>query len=827
MKDVDEPHTSDPIDPLHSFSLLSLFPQTFRHSMNPPNPNHPDDLESIHAFMKSMVLTSPGKYSEQAKAILDGNSQLLNSNFGSFAASEKENETVAAKGKENFQEQRPALERKQAQFSSKLNLSQSSLDIDQLQDPEEYFLAHERLENGNKELPRQMGGSVTDLDDYNLSKTETENETVTAKGKENKTVAAEGKENVKERRPALGRRRAQFSFKPNLSQSSVIVEPSLDIDHLEDPEEYFLAYERLENAKKIFQRQRGEIVTDLDDYKLSKTERRRRPGILGKSVSYKHRYSVLPESDNTFVSSQETMGQDILSPRNYISQPETTDTNAELREKESTGSIHKTEKRVNGLLDELLSDNCGNLDGDEMVSFLQERLQIKPLDLDKLCLPEFHDVGKIDFTELGRNLQKPRKTLSDKRDLGKGISGKTPVKHKQVAESAVHSPASPTPPRSPFASLSLLIKRTSKSNMMSNPFSALNQSPVRNSSSVEHVDEQSDQYNAMKELGVSGELKSLITEISVVRVDGAGSQEMITGDSIPPFEKSVNDNSSRLSVGINVMSSGSHGDLKDNDGNWNMDDNDSRLNIDKDVPENGPNEMEEDDSILNTVSDIRARAPNELEENVGDIPQEAGSHGDVNFGDSSRPHTDFQTDGPTEMEKNVEDMPPNAEPDINIEDPSTGNLDSNQNQEGGFDQSSPAAGRPHAMDGPSETADSFPDQHIENVQEPSRVSLNEQSAAKRSPPRGHKRRTLSHRQSLAGAGTFWESGVRRSKRIKMRPLEYWKGERFLYGRIHESLTTVIGVKYVSPAKGNEKPAVRVKSYVSDEYKELVELAALH
>ncbi|XP_028066428.1 centromere protein C isoform X5 [Camellia sinensis] len=726
MKDVDEPHTSDPIDPLHSFSLLSLFPQTFRHSMNPPNPNHPDDLESIHAFMKSMVLTSPGKYSEQAKAILDGNSQLLNSNFGSFAASEKENETVAAKGKENFQEQRPALERKQAQFSSKLNLSQSSLDIDQLQDPEEYFLAHERLEN----------------------------------------------------------------------------------------------------AKKIFQRQRGEIVTDLDDYKLSKTERRRRPGILGKSVSYKHRYSVLPESDNTFVSSQETMGQDILSPRNYISQPETTDTNAELREKESTGSIHKTEKRVNGLLDELLSDNCGNLDGDEMVSFLQERLQIKPLDLDKLCLPEFHDVGKIDFTELGRNLQKPRKTLSDKRDLGKGISGKTPVKHKQVAESAVHSPASPTPPRSPFASLSLLIKRTSKSNMMSNPFSALNQSPVRNSSSVEHVDEQSDQYNAMKELGVSGELKSLITEISVVRVDGAGSQEMITGDSIPPFEKSVNDNSSRLSVGINVMSSGSHGDLKDNDGNWNMDDNDSRLNIDKDVPENGPNEMEEDDSILNTVSDIRARAPNELEENVGDIPQEAGSHGDVNFGDSSRPHTDFQTDGPTEMEKNlqVEDMPPNAEPDINIEDPSTGNLDSNQNQE---DQSSPAAGRPHAMDGPSETADSFPDQHIENVQEPSRVSLNEQSAAKRSPPRGHKRRTLSHRQSLAGAGTFWESGVRRSKRIKMRPLEYWKGERFLYGRIHESLTTVIGVKYVSPAKGNEKPAVRVKSYVSDEYKELVELAALH
>jgi hypothetical protein len=42
------------------------------------------------------------------------------------------------------------------------------------------------------------------------------------------------------------------------------------------------------------------------------------------------------------------------------------------------------------------------------------------------------------------------------------------------------------------------------------------------------------------------------------------------------------------------------------------------------------------------------------------------------------------------------------------------------------------------------------------------------------------------------------------------------------------LTTVIGLKYVSPTKGDDgKPALRVKSYIADEYKELVELAALH
>lgn len=94
-------------------------------------------------------------------------------------------------------------------------------------------------------------------------------------------------------------------------------------------------------------------------------------------------------------------------------------------------------------------------------------------------------------------------------------------------------------------------------------------------------------------------------------------------------------------------------------------------------------------------------------------------------------------------------------------------------------------------------------------------------------PRASKREHLSRRSSLYAAGTKWEAGIRRSTRIKMRPLEYWRGERFLYGRVHDSLVTVIGVKYGSPSKEAEQPPVKVKSFVSDEYKELVDLAALH
>lgn len=39
------------------------------------------------------------------------------------------------------------------------------------------------------------------------------------------------------------------------------------------------------------------------------------------------------------------------------------------------------------------------------------------------------------------------------------------------------------------------------------------------------------------------------------------------------------------------------------------------------------------------------------------------------------------------------------------------------------------------------------------------------------------------------------------------------------------LTTVIGIKYESPGNADGKPGIKVKSFVTDEYKDLVELAA--
>lgn len=97
------------------------------------------------------------------------------------------------------------------------------------------------------------------------------------------------------------------------------------------------------------------------------------------------------------------------------------------------------------------------------------------------------------------------------------------------------------------------------------------------------------------------------------------------------------------------------------------------------------------------------------------------------------------------------------------------------------------------------------------------------------PPRKQrKQNSILRRKSLAGAGCVWESGVRRSTRIKMKPLQYWCGERFLYGRVHDSLTTVIGVKkFETPPQNGRKTVMKVKSYVSEEYADLVAQAALY
>ncbi|KAK1259780.1 hypothetical protein QJS04_geneDACA005530 [Acorus gramineus] len=145
-------------------------------------------------------------------------------------------------------------------------------------------------------------------------------------------------------------------------------------------------------------------------------------------------------------------------------------------------------------------------------------------------------------------------------------------------------------------------------------------------------------------------------------------------------------------------------------------------------------------------------------------------------------------------------------------------------------------GKRHALKGQSvlsgghdhtESSSILSDQSNKENHAPSKASPSKCKNQNTSPHRQARKKRDVPRHSLAGAGTKIESGLRRSTRIKLKPLEYWRGERLLYGRIHDSLATVIGVQYFSPGPDKKKSVLKVKSYVSEEYTDLLERAASH
>ncbi|KAL3610586.1 hypothetical protein D5086_001606 [Populus alba] len=599
-------------------------------------------------------------------------------------------------------------------------------------------------------------------------------------------------ESPRARRPGLGRKRARFSLIHNSSQPSVILEPTLDMDNLKDPEQFFLAFERLEDAKKEMAKQTGRVSIGSNQSSMAMAPRPRRPGMPGRSrtVKYQHLYPTM--------SFQETSIEEILSPSNPGSQQETVSqavalqlmesTSVALEESELAASMAKAEKRVHKLLDELLACDCEELDGDGAVTLLQDRLQVKSLDIEKLNLPELLYVQRTNLNALGGNLPKPRNVLSHIHNLPRRTL--TPMKQ-QVAGNSTSSFGSPTPPKSQLASLALLRKHILQSNPPTNPV-----------------------------------LKSLIIEEDDTTAGNSSTTEVAV--------KALNDNLTSLGSGSDVCPSKSSAEVENS--NVGVDNGItyeylSQLGGDADVQKNGPNELEDmvediqqkavDKSLNSNLSSLGSGSivcPSKTSAEVensnigvddGVIDENSSLHG----GD-----VDIQTNRQNELE----DMPEDTAMEF-------------LNPRGQFEQLSAVFVEDHAMDSCPETQDrdleqtkaNTPEHNDERVEEPPVVSTNKQAKEKSFTAKGRKNRSLSRRQSLAASGTSWETGVRRSTRIKSRPLEYWKGERFLYGRIHGSLATVIGIKYESPQNDKGKPALKVKSFVSDEYKNLVELAALH
>jgi len=130
-----------------------------------------------------------------------------------------------------------------------------------------------------------------------------------------------------------------------------------------------------------------------------------------------------------------------------------------------------------------------------------------------------------------------------------------------------------------------------------------------------------------------------------------------------------------------------------------------------------------------------------------------------------------------------------------------------------------AAESNHSLEISQENFDSENQPHMDENIEPQTVATSSAlSPNKAKEQKGAQRRNRTkqsnQRKSLGDAGLAWQSGVRRSTRIRSRPLEHWLGERFIYGRIHDTMVTVIGIKAYSPDQ-NGKKTLKVKSFVPE------------
>ncbi|KAL4559967.1 hypothetical protein LXL04_032114 [Taraxacum kok-saghyz] len=565
--------------------------------------------------------------------------------------------------------------------------------------------------------------------------------------KNKKTEASiKEKENPQHHRPGLVRKRAKFSMKPDTSLSNTVMEPTLELDQLQDPEEFFAAFEKFENTKKELKKQRGE---DVNEVKTSTTVRKLRPEIPRKrKASYKHyEYSSQSQDDILQDNIQSPPQQESLS-------------NLQSEKENAVGSITKTEKRVHSLFDELLASGINKLDANQAMSFLKDRINIKSVDITDLELPDFHELPTVDFISPVNDLLKHSKTLlpdTTTRVMPDVTKVKTPVTQKRLSGTPL---GSPTPPRSPFLAISTFGKNMLKSLISNDPFSTHDvDSPQKTSSNI---------------IGGESSHASKDNEVPLP-------EDKITETAIDDVDHDM--------------------EIRD------ADDNGTDVQRNKDINGNFEDMLQKEASVT------------EVDINVEGIIQE------INFITNVQSLDIKQAEDVSEKEGGSSLPEVNAEVEVNAD---------------VADTSQPAETDPNSIEhldtsGPTQNLDTLPEQQNDEDHHHHDHDPTPKTTEKRKKLIARKTNKKKSRQSLAvfknkfdwvmaGAGSnYTTSGVRRSSRIKRRPLEYWNGERLLYARVHNSLPTVIGVKYISPGKSGFK----VESFVSDKYKDLVELTALH
>ncbi|XP_031474196.1 centromere protein C isoform X1 [Nymphaea colorata] len=812
-----------------------------------------------------------------------------------------------------------------------LELPASSSDLDDIEAVHEFLKSKIRVSDISKQLPLQGNRIVnsakesrkdatarqplreTDMNDLSITKCI-------------KHPVAEGKENgyhMQKRRPGFGRKRARFSLKPT-SQDVVVTSAQPDFDQLKDPEEFFAAYERQENAEKELRRLMGGNLVDQSSSHCLSESRTRRQGILGKTATYRHSYTAIAvdASKHALAVEQSEVGNSsIPSPRNGyglsrsasmsvhgigMNQGMAEDINVLNENGKGTTICAPVESDYDGLVGSLL-DACCNPDEGHTFSLLQKSLDMQAIDMHKIQLPKFnrfslHEIMSSQASTSGEKirLESNISNFADQTWNSK-ISEETPKTYHAVPETTCSPVTSPTPPKSPFAAISGFCRhksqRMSEKDTSHSPFmfnltkgsSFATQFELEAPSHPGGI--QQDQLailrsptskcadkNGSLPSGFSHSkwlekntmrtgLTSLTTQADgLAGPEALGQEKNLTASSIselPGQEAcSINKNSSGFET-VNIACpsdqvSGKNSNLENSIvkqstsgcaiqhprseeckavSSNNCEDvlRDGLIcpaSVELGNNSNGSNKVVNPQIGMssNCITDKNSDLENSTRiQSTPGIQHLALEECDaVNNNDyvnmSNNGLTCSADEGLGENSKwFAKDVnPETGVPCVCIEDSVRGTPNaastSQEVVDGGKDQMSPPTGacRPQ-------------EEHLNEINVSSSPQKETSEAPSMALGRKKSKKTASdRRKSLLGAGTAWKSGVRRSTRIKSRPLEYWKGERFLYGRVHNSLVTVIGVKYSSPVDNSKKQTtLKVKSFVSDEYSHLLALAGSH
>ncbi|KVH92994.1 hypothetical protein Ccrd_004958 [Cynara cardunculus var. scolymus] len=520
-------------------------------------------------------------------------------------------------------------------------------------------------------------------------------------------------------------------------------------------------------------RQRG--GEDLNEVKISMDARRRRPEISRRKVSYKH-HDYSTNSESAMLSSQEILQEDIRNPPTQDSEQESVILN-DSQDENLAGPVTKKENRLNELFDELISSDIHRLDGNEALSLLKDRLKIKPVDIDNLDLPDFHDVGRFDFVSHGKNLLKDQNRLSGICTLPEGLISKTPGKQKEPSTSPHHLLSSPTPPRHPLLTTSTFGKRSPNSISVIDQLPAcdIDSSPITRS--LEITGGQLDHGSKGTEFPASGTFNLLAKDKVMSSPVVAVSPKMSTGAAVNSSQKSPHN---KMHEPFGTRLAGAMIGLEDHD--------QCDMTVDK--------EMDAD-----TDTRIQPNEGSSTEGNswhccygirnmqVEDIVQKAASSTQSNF--YMEGYTDnVQLHIIGDIEENVEDEHQKARssmsPEVNTEVSKEENLERNSCQPG------IKSTEDNAAITTSQISDIDPEnQHeVRNGAKELEVDLLNIGRANDSYMGEYITVSISFRYFVSG------------------------------------LPTVIGLKYM-PSNKNGKPDFKVESFVSNEHKELVDLVALH